>query len=123
MRPSAPSSSTATFALGSPPEILQVWSCLLARCARERAHFARHVLPDSKSALENDFGNRDGKENAADDRVEAEESDVDPLETAPSGDPVFEHQATHNDEPADQVGDTESAEDAEKQQQTAHDQV
>ena len=43
------------------------------------------------------------------DSVEAEESEVDPVQAAVARDPMFQHEATDDDEPADEIRDSKSA--------------
>src|SRR6267154_2212491 len=76
-----------------------------------------------KATLEDNFGHRHDQKDATDDRIEPKECDVYPLQAAPAGDPVLEHQAANNNKPPAQVGDAESAQDAKQQQQPAHNQV
>src|SRR2546421_12752564 len=82
--------------------------------------FFRNGSPQPKSAPENHLGQGYDEKNGADGSVQAEEGDIDPIEAAPAGNPMFQDQATDDDKPADDVSDAKSAEQAEGEQQAAH---
>ena len=58
--------------------------------------------PQLEAALKNHLGGDDDEKNRADKRVEPEEREVDPVQTAAARNPVFQHEAADDDEPADE---------------------
>src|ERR1019366_10589002 len=80
----------------------------------------RRGSPQAEAAEEDGLGEGDDQEDGADDGVEAEEGEVDPVESAAAGNPMFQHEAADNDQPANQVGDAEFAEQPESEQESAH---
>src|ERR1035437_10065417 len=83
----------------------------------------RACSTEAEAAEKDDLGQDDDQEDGADDGVEAEEGKVDPVEAAAAGNPMFQHEAAHNDQPADKVGDAEFAEQPKGEQESAHHQV
>ena len=71
--------------------------------------FPNAGLSHPKTALKEHFGHRDKQEYGADDRVQTEKRYIYPIQTPPSGNPVFLCQAANNKEPSDIVGDPEAA--------------
>lgn len=63
-------------------------------------------------ALKDHFGGDDGEENGADEGVQAEEGEVDPVQVALAGDPMFKDETAEDDDPADKIGDPKTAEEA-----------
>lgn len=78
------------------------------------------TLAYAKPALEDHLGNRHKEKDAADNGIQAKESHVNPLQASASGYPVFHHQAGNDNEPARQVSDSETTQQPEQQQKTAH---
>ena len=73
-------------------------------------------LSQPKASLKNHLGDCHKEENYADDGVQAEEGQINPIETSSPSNPVLQNEATNNDEPADQVSDTKSAKKSEGKQ-------
>jgi len=69
----------------------------------EIARLAKLRLMPFESALKNHFGGDDDEKNCADERVEAEEREVDPVQTAAARNPMFQHKATDDDQPANNI--------------------
>lgn len=76
-----------------------------------------------KSALKNHFGGDDDQKNRADERVQPEKSEIDPVQTAAARNPMFQHEAADDDEPADEIREAKPAQHAKRKQQSAHDHV
>jgi|SRR5271170_7966292 len=76
-----------------------------------------------EAALEDDFGGDDGEEDSANEGVQPEEGEVDPVQTAAAGDPMFEDEAAYDNQPPDEIRDAKPAQDSKRDQQTAHEHV
>ena len=85
--------------------------------------FPGFLSPQFEPALKHHFRHCHDQKNGAYDGVKTEERDVDPVQAAAAGNPMFQHQAADDDHPADEIRDAEPAEQTERQQQAAHDQV
>src|ERR1039457_4085167 len=76
-----------------------------------------------ESALKNNLRRDDNQKNRTDQRVEAEEREVDPVQAAAARNPMFQHKAADNDQPANNICEAKMAEQSEREQQSAHDHV
>src|SRR5215475_14444769 len=81
------------------------------------------MLMEPEAPLKDDLSEGHRKEDGADDRVQAEECDIDPVQASAPGNPMFQHKASDDNKPADEVSDAKATEQAESQQQAAHDHV
>src|SRR5215469_15545459 len=81
------------------------------------------MLVEPKTSLKDDFSECYHKEDGADDGVQAEECDIDPVQASAPGNPMFQHEASDDNKPANEVSDAKAAEQSETQQQAAHDHV
>ena len=89
-------------------------------CAENEARRKPLPLPDTETAAEDHLGERDQQEDAAHDGVEPEKRGLDPIQAALARDPMFEHEASDDDEPTHEIGDFEAAQQSEQEQQAAH---
>src|SRR5438105_1370629 len=82
----------------------------------------RYGLPSSqpKSGSKRHLSDSHHQKDRAHDCVQSEKGHVDPVETAAAGDPMFQAEATHDEQPANDVGDAEAAEPAERKEQSTH---
>src|SRR5208283_1875934 len=80
-------------------------------------YFVVQQLPQLEPALKNHLGGGDNQKHRADDGVEPEEREVDPVQTAAARDPVFQHETADDDEPANEIRDAEAAQQSEREQQ------
>src|ERR1017187_1441831 len=82
-----------------------------------------NLSPQLEAAPEYHFRRDHHEKHHAHERVEPEESHVDPVQAAAARDPVFQREAAENDEPADEIRDAEPAEEPKGQQKSAHDEM
>src|SRR5437870_1298298 len=61
------------------------------------------ILPQAKSAREDNFRHRHHEKHRTDERVEPEESSVNPVQAAALRQPMFQQQAQQDDQQADQI--------------------
>src|SRR5437870_12242486 len=85
--------------------------------------FTLYSSPQSKPSLKHDFRYCDQQKYRAHQRVEPEESQVDPIEAPPARNPMLQEETTHDDDPAHKVRDAEPAEQSKSQQQPTHNHV
>src|SRR3954470_1253866 len=89
----------------------------------EQPPFIRNSWAQAESTTEDNLADGHDEEHRADERVQAEERDVDPVEASSFGDEMFQHDAQHDDDPSDDEGEPESAQHPEGKQQAAHNHV
>jgi hypothetical protein len=70
--------------------------------------------------MKNYLCNRNHQENRADKRVQPKKGHIYPVQTAATRNPMFQHQAAHNQQPTNNVNNTESTKQSEREQQSAH---
>ncbi len=93
-------------------------------CRRQQAGGGNPARsPQSEAPPENPLRHNHDKKDGAHHGIKAEEGDIDPIQTAPARNPVFQHEARHNDGPTHEVGDAKSAQQTEREEQAAHDEV
>ena len=74
------------------------------------------MLVEAKAPLKDDLSECYHKEDGADNGVQAEECDIDPVEAAPPGNPMFQHKAPDDNKPTNEVSDAKAAEQSKSQQ-------
>jgi hypothetical protein len=76
----------------------------------------RNNLAQLESALKNHFRRDNDKKNRADKRVESEEREIDPVQTATTRNPMFQHKTTYYEKPANEIRDAKLAEQSKREQ-------
>src|SRR6185295_8153157 len=76
-----------------------------------------------ESALKHHLGHSHEQKHRTHNRVQSEESDIDPIQTSTASDPMFHHEAAYDQEPADTVGEAKTTKQPEPEQQRTHEHV
>src|SRR5690242_4191919 len=97
----------------------------LRRAAAPEIEFKKSPLPQPEPTAKDDFRDGHHEEHRAHDRIETKKSNVDPVQTATAGDPMFEQKTSKNQQPAHNVSNRAHAksQESEREQQSTHEHV